>query len=155
MARYSVSVESSAAIGSGTAFANIVAGASAGFRLRRVTVGCRAGTSSVTAMQAVVGVYRATARGTASTTAAGIALDPISPASAITGVDTAWSVAPTVAAAPMWEIPLNTAAVVDIPWEDPEAIRCSTGTANGIALVCMDNALPASTQFVVTVEWEE
>ena len=155
MARYSAVVESSAALASATAFANIVSASGAGFKLRRLTVGCRAGTSSVTAMQAVVGVYRATARGTATATAAGVAQDPSAPASAITGVDTTWSAAPTLASAPFFEVPFNTAAVVDIGWEDPEGWRCATGTANGIALVNVDNALPASTLYVVTVEWDE
>jgi hypothetical protein len=102
-----------------------------------------------------VGINRGTARGTASTTATPQQLDPRSPASAITGLDTAWSVAPTLASADQFVVSFNTQSGVDLPWELLEEFVSATGTANPIVFVNRTNALPASHSFTISVEHEE
>lgn len=155
MARYSAVVESAAALASATTFANIVAGASANFKLRRVILGLRAGASVPTSQQVTVSIVRATARGTATATTSGSGNDPRSAASGITGVDTTWSVVPTVSATKSYEVSLNTQGTVDLPAELLEEWICDQGTANGIAFQNIANALPASHLITLTVEWEE
>lgn len=155
MARYKATVESAAALAADTAFANLVAGAAANFKLRRVILGCRAGTGVPTSMQVEVEAVRATARGTATTTVTGQAMDPRSAASVITGLDTAWSVAPTLAATDMDRWTFNTQSGMDLPHEFLEEFICDQGTANGIAFRNKANALPASHLLTLTVEWEE
>src|SRR5579863_1139972 len=116
MARFSAVAESSAALASATAFANVVAAAAVGFKIRRIQLGVRTSTAVVpTSQQVTVGVNRATARGTASTTVAGIKLDPNSTASNITGVDTAWSIAPSLSAADMYHPTFNSQSGADLP----------------------------------------
>lgn len=155
MARYVQTVESAATLGADTNFANVVAGASVNFKLRRVILGVRAGAAAPTSQQLTVALYRATARGTATTTATGIALDPRSAASGITGVDTAWSVAPTLAASALMRWSFNTQGGIDIPAEFLEEVICDQGTANGLVLRNVANALPASHLITATIEWEE
>lgn len=156
MARYSTVVESATALGSATAFANVVASANNGFKIRRVTLGTRFTTSSPASQLLTVAVYRATARGTQSTTATPVKLDPNSAAAGITGVDTAWSVAPTLAATPLFEVSINlNNPPVDLPWEGYEELVCAAGTANGLAFVNVGNALPVSVLYTLTVEHEE
>jgi hypothetical protein len=156
MARYSTTVESAAALAAApTTFANIVAGASANFKLRRVMIGVRAGATTPTSQQVTVGIARATARGTQTANQAGIAIDPRAAASVITGVDTTWSTPPTVAAAFIAKPTLNTQSMADVPWEFTEELQCDQGTANGIAFQNVGNALPTAHFFVITLEWEE
>lgn len=155
MARYSAIVESSAAIGAGVNFANVVAAAAANYKLRRATLGVRAGASVPTSQQVTVALFRATARGTATTTATGDAKDPRSRTSGITGVDTAWSVQPTLAAAAFYEASFNTQGTVDLPVELLEEWICDQGTANGICFQNIGNALPASHLITLALEWEE
>lgn len=155
MPRFSQTVESAAAIAADTLFGNLVAGASANFRLRRVILGCRAGAVVPTSQQLQVEVFRATARGTATATSTGLALDPRSNASQITGLDTTWSVNPTLAAAPFARLTFNSQSGWDVPAELLEQWICDQGTANGIAFRNADNALPANHLYTLTVEWEE
>lgn len=155
MARFTQTVESAAALAANTVFANLVAGASANYKLRRVILGCRAGAAVPTSQQLQVAVFRATARGTASTTATGLALDPRSAASALTGLDTVWSVAPTLAAAPLQRFTFNSQSGMDVPAELLEEWICDQGTANGLAFQNVANALPASHILTLTAEWEE
>lgn len=154
MARYMQRVESASALAADTVFANLVAAAAANFKLRRLILGVRAGAAVPTSQQVTVDVIRATARGTASTTVAGLPLDTRSVADPTTGVDTAWSVAPTLAASPLASPTFNTQSGVDLPAELLEEWQCDQGTANGIALRNRANALPASHLLVATLEWE-
>src|SRR4051812_3620251 len=117
MARYSTVVESAAALGANTNFAALVAGASMGAKLRRVTIGCRAGAAVPTSQQVTVAVFRSTARGTATATTTPNKMDPNTAAASITGVDTAWSVQPTLAATAIDEFTFNTQSGADLPWE--------------------------------------
>lgn len=158
MARYKTVVESAAALAAGAHFANIVGGASAGYKLRRLIIGVRAGAGVPTSQQLTLGITRATARGTASTTVTPNKMDPNSPAAAITGVDIAWSVAPTFTATPaaaLAEPTFNSQSGYDAPWEMLEELFSTAGTANGILLYNVGNVLPASHLYVVTIEHEE
>ncbi len=155
MARFSQTVLSAAAIAADTTFANLVAGAAANYKLRRVILGCRAGAAVPTSQQVSVSVIRATARGTQTATSTGLALDPRSGASVATGVDTAWTVNPTLAASPLARLTFNTQSGMDVPAELLEEWICDQGTANGIAFRNDTNALPASHLYTLTAEWEE
>jgi len=164
MARFLSTVESAAAIvatvpsgaNANALFASIVAGANQGFKLRRMTLGVRAGASAPTSQQLTVALVRTTARGTATTTNAPAALDP-NTASQITGVDTAWSTVPTATwTAPyLYEVSFNSQSGVDLPFEALEELVCAKGAANGIALINVGNPLPASHIYTASVEWEE
>ncbi|SRR6266496_39445 len=155
MARYSAQVKSAAALAVDTAFAAIVPAAAVACKIRRVTLGVVAGATTPTSQQVTVSINRGTARGTATTTVAGQRLDPRSAASGITGMDTVWSVVPTLAAADQFRVSFNTQSGVDLPWELLEEFVSDVGTANPVVFVNRDNALPASHSFVLSVEWEE
>lgn len=155
MARYAAQVESSAALAVDTGFAWLMASASAGFMLRRVTIGCVAGAGVPTSQQVVVGINRVTTAGTTPT--AGMTPAKLNPnAAAASAVwNTAYSAAPTNAAADQWRIPFNTQSSADLPWELLEEWSVTLGVANGLAFINRDNALPASHKYVLSVEWEE
>lgn len=158
MARYLTVVESAAALAGDTQFANVVAGASMGFKIRRCIIGVLAGTGAPTSQQVCVGITRATARGTATATSTPGKMDPNSGAAAITGVDTTWSVAPTFTATPpasLAQPTFNSQSGYDMPLELLEELFCALGTANGILFYNVNNALPASHLYVVTLEHEE
>jgi hypothetical protein len=170
MGRFAAAVESQAAQAAGTPvtttfngyFAAVVAGASANYKLRRVKVGVRAGASVPTSQQMTIAAYRQTVRpvGAGFSTVAGGALDPRGAATAITGVDittatTAATTGPTIGANPLDRWSFNTQSTLDLPYEFLEEFICDQGTANGIALVNIGNALPASHLFTVAFEWEE
>jgi hypothetical protein len=164
MARYQVTAESSTALvatapSGSTAnalFAALVAGASQGCKLRRVTLGVRAGTGAPTSQQVTVGVVRTTARGTATSTTTMNAIDP-NTASQITGLDVAWSTVPTATwTAPyLWEGTFNTQSGLDLPWELLEEWVITKGTANGLAFINVGNALPTSHLYTLSIEEEE
>ena len=165
MARFTATVESATALPAGTPattfangwFASLVAGSSANFKLRRLLLGVRAGGSPPVSQQITVGLYRQTTRATGSlTTASGAALDPRSAASGISGLDTAFATnAPVVAASPLHKFTFNDQSYLDVPAELLEEWICDQGTANGLALVNIGNALPTSHLLVATFEWEE
>jgi len=156
MARFKVTTESAAALAAApTTFGNLVAGASANYKLRRIIIGVRAGASVPTSQQVTVGIARATARGTQTGNSAGIPMDPRSGASVITGLDFTWSGNPTVSANFLAKPTINTQSAMDVPWEFQEELICDQGTANGIAVQNVGNALPASHLYVLSFEWEE
>lgn len=167
MARFTSTVTSAAAIvatapSGATAnalFANLNASATAGYKLRRVTIGVIAGAGVPTSQQLSVALVRTTARGTATTTFAPKAMDPNSvQTSGITGLDTAWSTVPTAtwtAAAWFYLITFNSQSGVDLPYELLEELVCGTGVANGIAFINVNNTLPAAHSYSLTVEHEE
>src|SRR6266566_3922446 len=165
MARYATNVESAAAIvataptgaTANALFAALVAGAAAGFKLRRVTLGCIAGTGAPTSQQLSVGFVRTTARGTATTTLTPTKLDPNSAAAGVTGLDTAWSTVPTATWTPpyLYQVTFNSQSGVDLPFELMEEMVCASGTANGIAFINLDNAIPSAHKLTIAVEHEE
>lgn len=154
MARYITPVTSAAALAADTAFASIVS-TNVRYRIRRVIVGTIAGTSSVPDQQLVIGVNRASARGTASTTLTPGKLDDGTAAAGITGIDTAWSVAPTLAAQDLFRVPFNSKSGVDLPFELLEELWGPAAVATPIVLINRTNALPAATSLVVSIEHEE
>ncbi|NUP34223.1 MAG: hypothetical protein HOU01_21305 [Streptomycetaceae bacterium] len=155
MARYNAQVTSAAALAVDTAFAALVPAAAVACKLRRVTLGISVSSGSITSQQVVVAINRGTARGTATTTVTGQRLDPRSAASAITGLDTVWSVAPTLAAADAFRVAFNSQSGVDLPWELMEEFLSDVGTANPLVFVNRVTALPANHSLVLAVEYEE
>lgn len=166
MARFLTTVESATALpasapSGATAnqlFGNLVAGANSGYKLRRVTIGVRAGATVPTSQQLTVAMVRTTARGTATATNVPKAMDPNSlQTSSITGIDTAWSAVPTATwTAPyLYEISFNSQSGADLPFEVTEELICQVGTANGLAFINVGNALPAGHLLTLTVETEE
>lgn len=174
MARFAYQFESQAAVPAGVPSGGsnvtlngylgaVVAGSAANFKLRRVFLGVRAGASVPTSQQVSVAIYRQTVRAVGTGLSlgnAGLALDPRSAATAVTGLDiatgpTAGTSGPTLAANPLHKVSFNTQSAMDIPAEFLEEWICDQGTANGIAFVNIGNALPASHLYTVSVEWEE
>lgn len=167
MARFLSTVTSAAAIvatapSGATAnalFANLNASATAGFKLRRVTLGVIAGAATPTSQQVSVALVRTTARGTATTTFAPKAMDPNSIQTAgISGLDTAWTTVPTAtwtASNFLYQVTFNSQSGVDLPYELLEELVCGTGVANGIAFINVANTLPASHSFTLSAEHEE
>jgi hypothetical protein len=155
MARYLASGTSAAALANGNAIAVVTPAAAIACRIVRVTLGVVNAGGTPTDFQVGVGINRVTARGTATTTLAGVKSDPDSAASGITGVDSAWSVQPTLAAADAATVAYNTRGGADMPFALND-LMSTVGTANGIALVNRSGAaLPASHQITFTIEWEE
>lgn len=170
MGRFTTTIESQAAQAAGTPsgttfngyFAAIVAGASANFKLRRVKIGTRGPSGSITSQQNTVAICRQTVRvvGTGFSTQTGQNLDMRGVASSITGVDvttasTAGTTGPTIGSNAMEKLSFNTQTSWDVPWDYIEDFVCDQGAANGLAFVNIGNALPANTLFVVTTTWEE
>jgi hypothetical protein len=166
MARYLATVESAAALAatapSGSnanqLFGNLVAGSGAGFKLRRITLGGRAGVGAPTSQQLTVGIVRTTGRGTATTTNAPKALDPNAlqtPNSP--GIDTAWTAVPTATwTAPyLYEVSFNSQSGVDLPFELLEELIVAAGTANGLGFINVGNTLPAGYLLTASCEIEE
>lgn len=170
MGRFKAAVESQTAQPAGVPvtvtfngyFAAVVAGAAANFKLRRVILGVRAGASVPTSQQVTVAIYRQTVRvvGTGFSTIVGQNMDGRGAASAITGVDVTTAAAagttgPTLGANPLERLSFNTQSAFDVPYELLEEFFCDQGTANGIALVNIGNALPAAHLFTASFEFEE
>jgi hypothetical protein len=170
MGRFRMTAESQTAQLAGTPsgttfngyFAAVMAGSAANFKLRRVWIGVRAGASVPTSQQMTVAAYRQTVAvaGTGQTTTVGVNMDPRGAASAVTGLlvttaAAAGTTGPTIGANPLDKWSFNTQSGLDIPYEFLEEFICDQGTANGLALVNIGNALPASHLFTVATEWEE
>lgn len=143
-------------------FAALVAGASANYKLRRLVLGCRAGATVPTSQQMTIGIFRQTVRavGTGFATTAGIALDPRSAPTAITGLDVTTAAAagttgPTIGANAIKKVSFNVQSAFDLPYEMLEELICDQGTANALAFVNIGNPLPAAHLFTIDTEWEE
>ena len=156
MARHQITFQSVAAVAATTNFGNIVAAAAANYKLRRLNLSCFTSTAVVpTNQQMVLAIFRATARGTQTTTVAPLANDPRSVAPQSPGVDTVWSVQPTLAANPMIRIALNTQATLDTAYEFNDEYICDQGTANGLTFQNQTAALPSGHAWNVAAEIEE
>lgn len=155
MARYVTPVTSAAALTADTAFAGVVGTSTVACRIRRIILGSVGGTGAVNDQQMVVGVNRATARGTAGSTLTPGKMDDRSAAAGITGIDTAYSSGPTLAAQDLIRIPWNLKSGVDLPWEQIEELWVPNNTATPVVFVNRTNAVPASTSIVITIEHEE
>ena len=166
MARFMSTVESATALpataptGStaNSLFANLAASGTSGYKLRRITLGVRAGASVPTSQQITVALVRTTARGTAATTHAPAALDPNSvQTSNIAGLDVAWSAVPTATwAGPyFYEVSFNTQSGVDLPAELMEEWIVGLGAGNGMGFINVGNALPTGHLITMALEHEE
>lgn len=169
MARYFSTVESATAIVGSSApsgsnanslFANLVGSTTMPLKVRRITLGVRAGVGAPTSQQMTVAVIRTTARGTASTTNAAKALDGSNTSTAFCpGLDVAWTAVPTATwTAPYYyEFTVNTQATPDLPYELLEELTVApaASNANGLAFFNVGNALPTSHLYTLAVEWEE
>jgi hypothetical protein len=154
MARFTAQVESSAALAVDTGFAWLMGNAAGNGKLRRVTIGVRAGGGVPTSMQCVVGVNRVTTAGT--TPAAGTIskMDKDSIAATLL-FNTGYATPPTLAAADLYRIPFNSQSTGDLPYELLEELMVANATTDGLCFINRDNALPASHQYVLTVEFEQ
>src|SRR5882672_202695 len=154
MSRFSAQATSTVAGAAGLNFLGLFAGATAGAKLRRVTLGTIAGATTPTSQQLQIGVYRATATGTAGSSPVVAQLDPNSgPALCTVGAN--FSAGPTLAANASWLIPFNTQSSVDLPWELLEEWVITKGTANGLVFQNQTNVLPAGHAILASIEWEE
>jgi hypothetical protein len=171
MARYGASILSQATQLSGTPSGTTVNGymgywggsSTAGFRLRRLQLGCIAGAGVPTSQQVSVGVFRQTVApaGTGIATAIPgqpyetwtLQADPTAGMFAITAT-TIGTTGPTLATNPIAVIPFNTQSTLDLPYEFIEELVSPIGAANGIAFVNIGNTLPASHQIRLNAEIE-
>lgn len=155
MARFAVQAKSTAALAVDTGFAWLMASSGNGYKLRRLTLGVVAGATVPTSQQLVVGINRVTTAGT--TPSAGMTPGKMDPNSAAAGSvwNTGYATPPTNTANDQYRVSFNSQAGVDLPWELLEEFVCASGTANGLAFINRDNALPASHSFVISVELEE
>jgi hypothetical protein len=174
VARFMATVESATALPASapsgatanSLFANVLSAASTGpltgplNRIRRLTLGVRAGTGAPNSQQMTVGVVRTTARGTATTTNAWANLDGSSAVPSSPGIDVGWSAVPTATwTAPyFYEVSFNTQAAVDLPFELLEELFLqpsnSSGAFNGLAFINVGNALPTAHLYTLAVEME-
>lgn len=167
MARFNGVIESAAALGTGInsasattggLFASLVLTASSAFRVRRITLGVRAGTGAPTSQQVSVAAIRCTARGTQTTTQALNKLDPNTFATNV-ALDSAWTTTPTLAGTTLanysWEGSFNTQSGMDLPWELLEELYTSGSAGNGLAFFNIGNQLPAAHLYTCAFEIEE
>lgn len=155
MSRYTATVESSAALAANTAFGWLRPISTAGCKLRRVTVGVIAGASTPTSQQLELGIARTTNAGTTpGGSVTGAKLDPNSaPASCL--FHTTYATPPTLTTPDFYKTAFNSQSGVDLPFELLEELIIGAGTTDGLAFLNRNNALPASHQLVLSVEWEE
>lgn len=151
MPKFRTPITSATALANGNAIASIVPAAAVNFKVLQVFLGFVNAGGAITDFQGAVGVNRATARGTASTTLTATRSDPNSSASGITGIDTAWSVQPTLAAQDLDLYPFNTRGGQIFTFAADD-IMSTVGTANPIVFVNRSGAaLPTAHSIVITV----
>jgi hypothetical protein len=169
MARFATAIESQTAQAAGAPsgttyngyFAAVVGASAFGFVMRRILLGVRAGASVPTSQQMTIGLYRQTVRaaGTGLSNQAGVNADLYTTTDPTSGVDyttatAAGTTGPTIGGSPLHKFSFNTQSYLDIPAELLEQWTVLLGTANGLALVNIGNALPASHLFTASFEWE-
>jgi hypothetical protein len=146
---------SPAALANGSMVFQIVPAAAVNFHLTKVMLSMSNAGGALTDFQCVVGLNRATARGTSSATATTNKVDPNSGATQITGVDSAVSVQPTLAAADGWQWGFNTRGTIIDNYQLWE-ILSNVGTANPLSFINRSGAaLPGSHVINWYVEWFE
>lgn len=172
MARYSVSVESQTTQLSGVNATTTVNGyigywgasATAGFKLRRVVLGCRTTTGVVpTSQQIGVGIYRQTVAPSGTGLAAAVLGQPMETFTPqtdptvgmiVTTATTIGTTGPTLATNPLARFSFNSQNSWDVPFELLEELQCAIGTANGLAFVNLYNTLPTNHIVTITAEVE-
>lgn len=171
MARYGATLLSQAAQLSGVNATTTVNGylgywgasATAGFRLRRLQLGCIAGGTVPTSQQISVGVYRQTVAPAGTGLAAAVLGQPMEthtpqtdPTTGliVTTATTIGTTGPTLATNPIKKLVFNSQNSWDYPFEFMDELVCPIGTANGIAFVNLNNTLPALSVVVLDIEIE-
>lgn len=155
MARYTATVESTAALAADTAFGWLRPVAGAGGILRRVTIGVIAGAATPTSQQLQLGIARTTNAGTTpGGSVTGAKLDANYPTASCL-FHTTYATPPTLTSPDFYKIAFNSQSGADLPYELIEEARIAAGTTDGFAFINRTNALPASHKMVLTVEWEE
>ena len=155
MATFTASGTTPAALANGNAIASIVPGAAANFKVIKVEAFAVNAGGAISDYEILIGINRATARGTQTATATVNRSDPNSGGSQITGVDTAWSVQPTLAATDGWLKGYNSHGGI-IDNVDQTQVISTVGLANPLVLVNRSGAaLPANQQISWTVTWVE
>jgi hypothetical protein len=139
------------------------ASASAGFRLRRLTLGVITGAGVPTSQQISVGLYRQTVAPAGTGIASAVLgvpaetwtpqTDPTSGVFAVTATSIG-TTGPTIGANPYTVVAFNSQSTSDLPYEFLEELVCPIGAANGWAFVLLGAALPASHQLRVSAEIE-
>jgi hypothetical protein len=137
-------------------------GASAGYLLRRLTIGVRAGASVPTSQQVTVELHAQTVAPAGTGLAAAVVGQklagrfPTDPTAGLiaTTATAIGTTGPTLTATAIKAITFNTQTLVDFPLEFLEELECREGTANGLAFVNIGNALPAAHFITVDCEWE-
>lgn len=169
MARYGTAMESQTAqiagMPSGTTVNGYVgylgAGTTAGFRLRRCTLGFRT-SGAITSQQITVRLHAQTVApaGTGLATAlVGQAYEIWTPTDPTAGMisttaTTIGTTGPTLTTTPIKEWSINTQNSWDVPVEQLEELITNKGTANGVAWVIMGNGLPTGYVLTIEAEWE-
>lgn len=137
--------------------------ATSGYRLRRATLGLRAGAGVPTSQQVSVGIFRQTVAPAGTGLAAAILGQPMETWTPQTDptvgliMTTAAAIGttgPTLAANPIKMLTFNTQTGWDYPFEFMEELVCPIGTANGLAFVNLSATLPASHLITLDVEIE-
>lgn len=155
MARFTATVESSAALAADTAFAWLRPVATAGGKLRRITIGVIAGASVPTSQQVELGIARTTNAGTTpGGSVTGAKLDANS-GPALCLFHTTYATPPTLTTPDFYKVAFNSQSGADLPWEAVEEVVIALGTTDGLAFINRANALPASHKLVLSCTWEE
>jgi hypothetical protein len=156
MARYTATVESTAALAADTAFGWLRPVAGAGGKLRRVTVGIVTPAATVpTSQQLQLGIARITNAGTTpGGSVAGAKLDPNAPTASCL-FHTTYATPPTVTSPDFYKISFNSQSGADLPFELLEEAIFAAGTTDGFAFFNRDVALPTGHKMALSVEWEE
>lgn len=143
------------ALANGNAVLSIVPAAAVNFKIVSISLGCNTGATAISDFDISIGLNRATARGTQSATATVNRSDPNSSATQITGVDTAWSVQPTLAASDAYLWSFNTRGGVVQNFNQWDIVS-TVGTANPLVFVQRSGAnLPTGHAITIAVEWLE
>jgi hypothetical protein len=151
MARYLAQGTTATALAGAAPVFNITGASGVGFKPRWLRLGSTGGT---TPAQIGYAIYRTTAAGTETTLYTGQAQSSLAPASAITGVATAWSTNPTRATNPLVNLAFDQLAESPVPFDFPDDFDCAAGTANGVELWLV-STLGTGVALTWTVCWEE
>jgi hypothetical protein len=156
MARYTATVESTAALAADTAFGWLRPISTAGGKLRRITIGIVTPAATVpTSQQLQLGVARITNAGTTpGGSITGAKYDPNSPAASCL-FHTTYATPPTLVSPDFYKVSFNSQSGADIPWEQLEEAIFAAGTTDGFAFLNRDVALPTGHKMALTVAWEE
>lgn len=157
MSRYWASVIGPAGQANNTAIASLIPSAAQGFKLVAVVLGMSNSGGAIVDFSIVVGLNRTNTRGTAGTTDIGTRADLDSGLASITGLDSNYSVPPTLGAqGPYWAYNSRGGIALNYqPW-DLRASPLNYVSGGGFTFMQRSGAaLPAGHSITLTVEWEE